>query len=233
MELLVVLTILAVLLALLLPAIKRIREEARLAQCRSNLHQIGVWLWAYATEHRTWLPPPHPPGNSWPEGVLAQFRDAATEYGLSGELFYCPSSEMARNGPGRWYEDDWKVPTSYYWLGRGVWSNKATLDEALEDCLTSIDPADFLIKEDQSPYTLPARHPGGDLALFTDLSGIRRAGPFTYMANHTSDGSLGRKWLIQPPAGLNILRLDGHVEWRRWAEASYQYTSWNFKQIWW
>jgi prepilin-type N-terminal cleavage/methylation domain-containing protein/prepilin-type processing-associated H-X9-DG protein len=41
-ELLVVTTILGILMALLLPAVQEARESARLAQCVSNLHQIGV-----------------------------------------------------------------------------------------------------------------------------------------------------------------------------------------------
>jgi prepilin-type N-terminal cleavage/methylation domain-containing protein len=46
-ELLVVITIIGILLGLLLPAVQAAREAARSAQCRSNLHQIGVALDMY------------------------------------------------------------------------------------------------------------------------------------------------------------------------------------------
>lgn len=43
-ELLVVLAILASLVSLLLPAVLAAREAARAAECRSNLHQIGIHI---------------------------------------------------------------------------------------------------------------------------------------------------------------------------------------------
>jgi len=50
-EVLVSLAIIALILALLLPAIQRSRESARLISCRNNLHNIGVALHAFEATH--------------------------------------------------------------------------------------------------------------------------------------------------------------------------------------
>ncbi len=56
-EVLVVITVIALLIALLLPAVHRARETALRSVCASNLHQSLVAIHAYANDHDSTVPP--------------------------------------------------------------------------------------------------------------------------------------------------------------------------------
>lgn len=74
-ELMVVIGIIAILVALLLPALQRARQQAKSVQCKSNLRQIGQALLIYSNNWHGWIYPPQlganlPPEQRWPVHVF-------------------------------------------------------------------------------------------------------------------------------------------------------------------
>src|SRR5204863_7431557 len=65
-ELLVVIGIIAVLVAIILPALSKARQQAWRVRCLSNAKQLGVVVHMYVHENKTWLP-----ASNWDRGTTA------------------------------------------------------------------------------------------------------------------------------------------------------------------
>jgi prepilin-type processing-associated H-X9-DG protein len=81
-ELLVVIGIIAMLIAILLPALNRARKAARAAQCASNMRQIGQASLMYANDNKSRIP--NHSGPALAESVPAGFNTAQPVPGFSG-----------------------------------------------------------------------------------------------------------------------------------------------------
>lgn len=114
-ELLVVISIIATLMALILPAIQQARANARNVECQNNLHNISVALEGYVTAHKGKLPPLHngAANGSWIRQLLnglgrpdldKAFRtaaDVATAQTAAVQVIQCPVDSNNFQQPGK------------------------------------------------------------------------------------------------------------------------------------
>ena len=111
-ELLVVIAIIAILAALLLPAISRARETASSTACLNNLRQWGLATQLFAADHEDFLPKDGSPnGSSIDEGwyndlprilTMPTYKEMAWRTNASiypgRSLWICPSNPRRSNG---------------------------------------------------------------------------------------------------------------------------------------
>jgi len=131
-ELLVVIAIIAVLMSILMPALQRVRHQAKVVMCGSRLHQWGLFFIMYTDDNGGNFNPGWDIGESacWPVALKPYYKD-------SYDLLVCPLATklMSVHGWGIFasWERDFDTPD-----GRGLevisswdinsWTNKMTDD---------------------------------------------------------------------------------------------------------
>ena len=88
-ELLVVIAIIAILAAMLMPALQQARERGRDTKCKNNLKQIGLGFFQYGTENKEYAPTADTNQNA---GKKAYFKLFVESGSISERVTECPSS---------------------------------------------------------------------------------------------------------------------------------------------
>jgi prepilin-type N-terminal cleavage/methylation domain-containing protein/prepilin-type processing-associated H-X9-DG protein len=188
-ELLVVIAIIAILAAMLLPALSRAREEARKAVCKSNLKQLGLAMTIYANDFGDFYPcfgaPPLVApqldatamgGGTSKLGSRNQLSLLFRNYLTDANLFTCPSAVQDAKDFVGWFTPN---PSA---------GKKNYLDET--ECSYGYDP-----------FKMVGHRPT------VGIAGDRPDGP-------TGSPRVDRNSPNHQNSGQNVLFVDGHVEWR-------------------
>jgi prepilin-type N-terminal cleavage/methylation domain-containing protein/prepilin-type processing-associated H-X9-DG protein len=225
-ELLVVIGIIALLVAMLLPALNKARQQSLKVACASNLRNCGQAIINYCTNNKGRMPGEDQSvglGGAWMWDLTANMRDNMfVKYGATRDTMYCPYYNE-QNKDRLWTYGGFCVSGYLWMLERGPIHNIKVLgveqgpfqvyppaiDGTPKKLLTKFREKDSATKEVATDVTMSS-------AATTSTPGIKYLG-ITGGAT-TAEGMLvlhGSTHTYKGvPTGGNILFLDGHVDWR-------------------
>ena len=192
-ELLVVIAIIAILAALLVPAVKRAQESARRSVCSSNLRQVGLAMTLYANDNqgrllsnRNWVP--HSLANAVAD-LDRDIRPLLLRYANSNKIFYCPSDRLRLDRT-----NGWVIPSNgnFHYQSYGLFTQFRPGGTAVN-----------WVNGAEEPVMLSA--PGASSIVIAADRIWKQFGMWPGDSPHMdADGD---------PAGGNRVFLDGHVTW--------------------
>jgi len=229
-ELLVVIAIIAVLMGILLPALSKVREQAKQKSCATRVRQHVLATTMYADENKGNLPCPTTSG-SWLQDLAITTVMFMLKTGLTREMFYCPSNENHQKYNDFFWEfnnNSWDGRKfTNYTSGSFVCSGYMYILELTASAGKRPTIVAYRTDTDKKIWLKTNREKMPSLreVVVDSVMGVRQAGKNygrnfaevpggIYSAHQVYDDSSHLRGRMEPIGG-NCGFLDGHVEWRR------------------